>query len=66
MQSLSRLPPDLLARYLSIIETLNTLILTYRAEVGRMQRSDEICGELNPGFNLWTSAHGFHHFRFLS
>lgn len=22
---------------------------------------DEVCGEQNPGFPLWTSAHGFHH-----
>ena len=22
---------------------------------------DEILGEINPGFSLWTSAHGFHH-----
>ena len=24
-------------------------------------RHEEILGEVNPGFNLWTSAHGFHH-----
>ena len=34
-----------------------------RAGIGRIQKSEEICGELNPGFNLWTSAHGFHHAR---
>lgn len=27
-----------------------------------MAKSDEICGEVNPGFTLWTSAHGFHHY----
>ena len=24
-------------------------------------KHEEILGEVNPGFNLWTSAHGFHH-----
>ena len=24
-------------------------------------RDGEILGEINPGFSLWTSAHGFHH-----
>ena len=29
-----------------------------------MAKEEEIFGELNPGFSLWTSAHGFHHYRF--
>ena len=66
MLSLSRIPPDLIARYQTSKQTIiYDLSYAGRAEVGRMQRSDEICGELNPGFNLWTSAHGFHHFRSL-
>ena len=24
-------------------------------------KHEEILGEVNPGFNLWISAHGFHH-----
>ena len=28
-----------------------------------MAKEEEIFGELNPGFSLWTSAHGFHHYR---
>ena len=24
-------------------------------------KHEEILGEVDPGFNLWTSAHGFHH-----
>ena len=29
----------------------------------KMAKDLEICGEPNPGFSLWTSAHGFHHYR---
>ena len=29
-----------------------------------MGKDEEICGEPNPGFSLWTTAHGFHHYRF--
>ena len=31
-----------------------------RMELGK---ADRICGEADPGFNIWTSAHGFSHFR---
>ena len=31
-----------------------------RIELGK---SEEICGEFNPGFTLWTTAHGFSHYR---
>ena len=26
-----------------------------------MAGKGEVLGEVDPGFNLWTSAHGFHH-----
>merc|ERR1712032_713266 len=34
--------------------------LLSRIELGK---SEDILGEFNPGFSLWTSAHGFSHFR---
>ena len=36
----------------------------FRVEVIKMGKNEEICGEPNPGFSLWTTAHGFHHYRF--
>ena len=27
----------------------------------KMTNRGEVLGEVDPGFNLWTSAHGFHH-----
>ena len=27
----------------------------------KMTTRGEVLGEVDPGFNLWTSAHGFHH-----
>ena len=37
--------------------------LGLKLQYSRMGKSrhEEILGEVNPGFNLWTSAHGFHH-----
>ena len=32
------------------------------ARAGGAARAGEICGEANPGFPMWTSAHGFHHY----
>ncbi len=46
-----------------ITEELIFLLNNSRAAVGSIRRSEEICGELNPGFSLWTSGHGFHHYR---
>ena len=31
-------------------------------EAVRPARAGDICGEANPGFPMWTSAHGFHHY----
>ena len=56
----SRLHPDLLSRFLfkDFLNELNCQFI--RIELGK---SEDILGEFNPGFSLWTSAHGFSHFR---
>ena len=56
----SRFHPDLLSRF-----WIYTIILDFNFMIDRIElgKSEDILGEFNPGFSLWTSAHGFSHFR---
>ena len=44
---------------------IHTIILNFNYMIDRIElgKSEDILGEFNPGFSLWTSAHGFSHFR---
>lgn len=37
-------------------------LLSFLFSIGTMSKPKEVCGEEDPGFSLWTSAHGFHHY----
>ena len=65
----SRLTSDLLlSRYVIRLDYSRQNQLStapfFRIEDGG--ESEKILGEWNPGFTMWTSAHGFSHFRLAS